>query len=238
MLLSSAKKTQIQCFWQLWFPRRLWLAGWQGIGTGFSPARAWGCLVSPAFIPLPSTSSCVQQSLSKINFSPSPCVSPPVCPTGALGPCCLPSPCWAGAEQFCCSFPQWGSCALAHPGAAESKQVNFRCLPSLKVIVIYSDVALLKLCCEGSCCSLTSLLCTCFLYTSHFFLYHHMMWTPSSRWLHGTSHRFSFPVVLLKHKVRSRVGCPSADTLSVTSRRTKTVVPWKVNLDLGFNFKF
>lgn len=41
MLLSSAKKTQIQCFWQLWIPRQLWLAGWQGVRNGFSPPQAW-----------------------------------------------------------------------------------------------------------------------------------------------------------------------------------------------------
>lgn len=32
------------------------------------PGHGWSCLVSPAFIPLPSTSSCVQQSLSKASL--------------------------------------------------------------------------------------------------------------------------------------------------------------------------
>lgn len=44
--------------------------------------------------------------------------------------------------------------------------------------------------------------------------------------------------MLLKHKVMSHQGCPIADTLSTTSRRTKTVLPWKVNLDLEFHFGF
>lgn len=57
MLLSSAKKTQTLCFWQLWNPRRLWLTGWRGGRNEFSPTRAWMELpVSPAFISLPLSS--------------------------------------------------------------------------------------------------------------------------------------------------------------------------------------
>lgn len=60
MLLSSARKAQIQCFWQPLNSRQLC----QGEGNGISPIEH-GC-DNP--VSQPSSSCCVQQSLSKTSY--------------------------------------------------------------------------------------------------------------------------------------------------------------------------
>lgn len=115
-------------------------------------------------------------------------LSPPACPIGAPGPCCLSSPCWAGAKQCCCSLPWWGSCALVDTGVAESKLVDFRCYPVWRSLSSTLTCSVLP--CDAktilrACVAASHLCSTCFsrhflLHTSHFFLYHPVVWTTSS----------------------------------------------------------
>lgn len=153
--------------------------------------------------------------------------------SAAAVPCCLShrgTGALLGWAEQSCSLPWWGSCVLVDAGVAESKvvisdftQSEGHCHPLWHVqccqwcptvlwgLVLLPHISALHVLAEVSS------------YTSHFFLYHHKVWTTPSQW--WDNHKFSFPVMLLKHKVMSHVGCPSPDTLAATSRRTKTGVP-------------
>lgn len=93
MLLSSVKKTQILCFWQLWNPGRLWLAGWWG-RIEFGPTRAWMELHCVPSLHLPSfcPAKCIQDlSYSSLLLTDS--ASPGLCLDGSWhrgwGPSCV-----------------------------------------------------------------------------------------------------------------------------------------------------
>ena len=111
MLLSSARKAQIQCFWQPLNSRQLC----QGEGNGISPIEH-GC-DNP--VSQPSSSCCVQQSLSKTSYCLSGILNLPLSLSGyVLSTAAEILRVWCEdlvkSMQELCS-PQRSLCSMHHP---------------------------------------------------------------------------------------------------------------------------